>query len=143
MNPSVSLPQAQPACLTDASTNLIDCGNWAISASWTVPAGATSGIYFAHVVRPDNGDDSQIFWIVRNDSSNSDILFQTSDETWAAYNDYGGHSLYGGAGTWDLNNRAFKVSYNRPYDTRNFEAASFVFDASTRWFVGWSQMVTM
>ena len=136
VNPSVSLPQSQPACLTDTTTHLIDCGNWAISASWTVPATATSGIYFAHVIRPDNGDDSQIFWIVRNDSSHADILFQTSDQTWAAYNDYGGHSLYGGAGTFDLNNRAFKVSYNRPYDTRNFEAATFVFNAEypmVRW----------
>ena len=26
---------------------LIDCGNWAVSASWAVPANATSGIYFA------------------------------------------------------------------------------------------------
>src|SRR5919198_37740 len=33
IRPSVSLPQSQPACLTDASTGLIDCGNWAVSAS--------------------------------------------------------------------------------------------------------------
>ena len=136
VNPSVSLPQTQPACLTDSPTNLMDCGNWAVSASWNVPAGAVSGIYFAHLIRPDNGDDSQIFWVVRNDSSHSDILVQTSDQTWVAYNDYGGHSLYGGPGTWDLNNRAFKVSYNRPSDTRNFEAATFLFNAEypmVRW----------
>jgi hypothetical protein len=129
VQPSVTLPQTQPACLSDAATHLLDCGNWAVSASWTVPSTAISGVYFAHLIRPDNGDDSQIFWVVRNDASHSDILFQTSDQTWAAYNDYGGHSLYGGPGTWDLNNRAFKVSYNRPYDTRNFEAASFIFNA--------------
>jgi hypothetical protein len=129
VTPSVSLPQTQPACLTDSTTNLLDCGNWSVSASWAVPANAVSGFYFAHLIRPDNGDDSQIFWIVRNDSSHSDILVQASDQTWAAYNDYGGHSLYGGPGTWDLNNRAFKVSYNRPFDTRNFEAATFLFNA--------------
>src|SRR5215831_12307088 len=28
VQPSVGLPQAQPACLTDATTGLIDCGNW-------------------------------------------------------------------------------------------------------------------
>src|SRR6476469_623767 len=127
VNPSATLPQTQPACLTDASTNLYDCGNWAISASWAVPSNAVSGIYFAHLVRNDTGGDSHIFFIVRNDSSHSAILYQTTDETWQAYNDYGGHSLYGGDGTWDLNDRAYKVSYNRPFDTRQFEAASWVF----------------
>ena len=33
-----SAPQTQPACLTNAATGLIDCGNWAESASWAVPA---------------------------------------------------------------------------------------------------------
>jgi hypothetical protein len=136
VNPSATLPQTQPACLTDASTNLYDCGNWAISASWAVPSNAVSGIYFAHLVRNDTGGDSHIFFIVRNDSSHSAILYQTTDETWQAYNDYGGHSLYGGDGTWDLNDRAYKVSYNRPFDTRQFEAASWVFNAEypmVRW----------
>ena len=31
---------------------------------------------------------------MRNDSSHSDILLQTSDATWQAYNAYGGNSLY-------------------------------------------------
>src|SRR5438128_1219557 len=46
IQPSVRLPQAQPACLVDSSTGLVDCGNWAISASWQVPANLVSGIYF-------------------------------------------------------------------------------------------------
>src|SRR5690242_8341389 len=38
MLPTASLPQSQPACKNDtAPTGLIDCGNWAVSASWTVP----------------------------------------------------------------------------------------------------------
>jgi hypothetical protein len=136
INPSVALPQTQPACLTVAATNLIDCGNWAVSASWVVPSTATSGIYFGNMIRSDTGGVGQVFFIVRNDASHSDLLFQTSDEGWQAYNDYGGHSLYGGAGTFDLNNRAFKVSYNRPFDTRNFEAATFLFNGEypmVRW----------
>src|SRR5207249_4774009 len=71
--------------------------------------------------------------------------FQTSDLTWQAYNDWGpgtggsgGHSLYGPSGAFDLNNRAFKVSYNRPFHTRDFadESLSFVFGpeyAMVRW----------
>ena len=45
--PSATAAADQPACLTDAATGLIDCGNWAVSASWAVPADAVSGIYFA------------------------------------------------------------------------------------------------
>jgi hypothetical protein len=145
ITPSVSLPQSQPACKTDSSTMLYDCGNWAVSASWTVPSNATSGIYFVHLVRNDTGGDSHIVFVVRNDSSHSNILFQTSDEAWQAYNDWGGstgvlggNTLYGGpgAGNWTYTQRAYKVSYNRPFDTRSFEATTWVFGSEypmVRW----------
>jgi hypothetical protein len=110
INPSVSLPQTQPACLFDSTTRLTDCGNWAVSASWTVPATAVSGIYTAVMTRTNNGHQNQIPFVVRNDSSHSDILFQTADETWQAYNAYGGYSLYAPS----FAERAYKVSYNRP-----------------------------
>jgi len=128
INPSVTLPQSQPACLTDSSTNLMDCGNWAISASWAVPSTAVSGYYFGRLVRNDTGGASQAFFIVRNDSSHSDILFQASDETWQAYNPYGGHSLYGDSG-WNLPSRAYKVSYNRPFNTAALETWTWVYNA--------------
>jgi len=110
ISPSVSLPQIQPSCLTDSSTGLIDCGNWGISASWTVPSTATSGIYYAKLLRLDTGEASPLIFVVRNDSSHSDILVQTSDPTWQAYNAYGGNSFYSGNPV----GRAYKVSYNRP-----------------------------
>src|SRR5882672_1108902 len=112
---SVSLPQPQiqPSCLNDSATGLIDCGNWSPSASWTVPSTATSGIYFARLVRLDTGEAGAVIFIVRNDSSHSDILYQASDTTWQAYNDYGGNSLY----TGNPVGRAYKVSYNRPVNT--------------------------
>jgi hypothetical protein len=118
---SVSLPQPQiqPSCLTDSTTGLVDCGNWGISASWTVPSTATSGIYFVRLVRLDTGDVGAIDFVVRNDASHSDILDQTSDTTWQAYNDWGGHSLYGPTGAFDIHNRAYKVSYNRPGNAMN------------------------
>ncbi|MGO9211040.1 MAG: N,N-dimethylformamidase beta subunit family domain-containing protein [Terriglobales bacterium] len=134
--PSVTLPQTQPACVTDTTTNLVDCGNWAVSASWAVPATATSGIYFAELVRDDTVGTSHIVFIVRNDSSTSAVLFQTSDETWQAYNDFGGHSLYGPTGVFNNTQRAYKVSYNRPFHTRSLEPASWVFYAEypmVRW----------
>ena len=131
LNPSAPLPQNQPACLTNAAVGLVDCGNWAVSASWQVPVNATSGIYIAHLVRSDTGGDSHIVFIVRNDSSHSAMLYQTSDETWQAYNGYSGSSFYGPSGEFDLANRAFKISYNRPFITRGFssESATWVFGA--------------
>ncbi len=131
--PSTTLPQSQPACLSDAATGLIDCGNWAVSASWQVPAGAVSGIYFAKLVRTDTGGASHIFFIVRNDASTSDIVFQTSDTTWQAYNSWGGNSLYTGSPA----GRAYKVSYNRPFNTREVDGGQdWVFNAEypmVRW----------
>ncbi len=113
IHPSVALPQAQPACLTDTTTNLVDCGNWAESASWTVPPNAVSGVYFARLNRDDGTTGSfHIVFVVRDDASHTNILFQTSDPTWTAYNSYGGEGIY----TIDPTNgrRAYKASYNRP-----------------------------
>ena len=55
----------------------------------------SSGVYIAHLARTDTGGDSHIVFIVRNDSPLPDLLYQTSDETWEAYNYYGNGSLYG------------------------------------------------
>ena len=121
ITPSAQLPQSQPACLTNSATGLIDCGNWAVSASWQVPTTATSGVYFAHLIRSDTGGDSHIVFIVRNDASHSAILYQTADESWQAYNYYGAGSLYSTATpVFDLTDRSYKVSYNRPFLTRGF-----------------------
>src|SRR5262245_42153230 len=115
-------PQTQPACLRDMTTGLADCGNWAESLSWQVPASAVSGIYYARLHRNDTGAENEIAFVVRDDASHSKILFQTSDSTWQAYNRYGGASLYVGDGP-GKDGSAFKVSYNRPlaeYGDENF-----------------------
>ncbi|MCO6009530.1 DUF4082 domain-containing protein [Actinoallomurus purpureus] len=118
ITPSASLPQSQPSCLSDDATGLIDCGDWKVSASWPVPATAVSGIYFAHISRTDGtDDDNHIVFVVRNDASHSDVVFKTSDTTWQAYNSWGGNSLYAGDST-AAPGRAVKVSYNRPFNTR-------------------------
>jgi len=44
----------------------------------------------------NDGGESHIVFVVRNDRSRSDIYYQTSDTTWQAYNDYGGNRLYTG-----------------------------------------------
>jgi N,N-dimethylformamidase beta subunit-like protein/uncharacterized protein DUF4082/fibronectin type III domain protein/Big-like domain-containing protein len=121
IKPTAKLPQSQPSCLTTASTGLIDCGNWGVSASWTVPTNVVSGLYVAQLIRDDTGGESQIFFVVRDDSSHSDIVLKTADETWQAYNAYGGNSLYSCTafcppGDPQGYRAAYAVSYNRPFD---------------------------
>ncbi|GAA1935188.1 hypothetical protein GCM10009797_30720 [Nocardioides hwasunensis] len=113
ITPSVPLPQSQPNCITAVATETTDCGNWAVSASWNVPTTAVSGVYIARLSR-SNGDSSHITFVVRDDASTSDVVFQTSDPTWQAYNTYGGSNFYSGG----ANGRAYKLSYNRPVNTR-------------------------
>jgi hypothetical protein len=130
--PSASLPQNQSDCLSEDETGLIDCGNWAVSATWNVPADATSGIYFAKLIRNDTNGSSHVFFVVRDDNSHSDLLFQTSDTTWQAYNQFGGNSLYTGSPA----GRAYKVSYNRPFTTRRTSEEDWVFNSEypmVRW----------
>ena len=180
VKPSVKLPQHQPEGLRDATTYLYDCGNWEISASWGAPSDATSGIYFARLVRQDSdptgwrADNSQegpaeeplasphaygalgygrlanalreprashIYFVVRHDEGDSDILFQTSDTTWQAYNPYGGYCTYGRVNPGSPRSigippRAYKVSYNRPLKTRDYRAVNMVFNAEYP-FVRW------
>ena len=121
-------PTSQQDCLSDPNTGLVDCGNWTDSATWQVPLTAVSGVYIARVVRPDTGGASHIIFVVRNDTSQSDLLFQTSDTAWQAYNQYGGNSLYvGGPGTNP--GRAYKVSYNRPLTTRSTSPEDNLFNS--------------
>jgi hypothetical protein len=61
---------------------------------------------------------SKIPFVVRDDTGIRDIVFQTSDTTWHAYNGWHGNSLYGGGGPAS-DGRAYKVSYNRPIATRD------------------------
>lgn len=131
VQPSVPLPQAQPAPLTDSATGLVDCGNWAVSASWNVPADAVSGVYVAKLVRedPEDGRASHVIFVVRDDDGGSELLFQTNDATWQAYNTYGGNSLYFGSPA----GRAYAVSYNRPFTTR---CCDFPNGAIVSWFFG-------
>ena len=113
--------QNQPAPLRDATTGEVDAGNWAVSASWAVPADAVSGVYIAKLTRQDGtAGENHIPFIVRDDSSHSDVVFQTADETWQAYNGWGGANFYGGNGpaTGQGAGRAYALSYNRPIATR-------------------------
>ena len=123
------VPFAQPDPLTDDDTGLVDAGNWSVTASWNVPETAVSGVYVAKLVRESGpAGESHIIFIVRDDDGESDILLQTADTTWQAYNTWGGNSLYiGGPGVDPA--RAYAVSYNRPFSTRSVTAKDWFFSA--------------
>jgi hypothetical protein len=118
---SMNAASLQPTPLTNLAIGLIDAGNWSVTASWAVPAAAVSGVYIAHLVRQDTiAGENHIIFVVRDDNTQHDIVFQTSDLTWQAYNGWGGYNLYGGAGLVPTSNgRAYKISYNRPFATRD------------------------
>ncbi|MBP1806867.1 N,N-dimethylformamidase beta subunit family domain-containing protein [Rubellimicrobium aerolatum] len=132
----------QAQALYDESRALVDAGNWSVTDSWDIPADAVSGVYLARVQRldasgnPIAGAVNQIPFVVRNDGVAADIVLQTSDTTWQAYNGWAGNNgqvganLYGDptdtvvhpviptAGPNALD-RAYAVSYNRPFITRD------------------------
>jgi hypothetical protein len=125
---------AQPACGYDVPSGNVDCGNWSINASWDGKENGVavpSGIYFAKLTSSSVTGASHIVFIIRNDTGCADLLFQTSDTTWQAYNIFGGGrglmNLYFRDADWVAPTtpspaseriRAFKVSYNRPFNSR-------------------------
>jgi VCBS repeat-containing protein len=102
----------QPDPLFNDATNTVDAGNWSVTDSWNIPSSAVSGVYFAKLTTDSGNFQNMVPFIVRNDGTTSDLLFQTSDTTWEAYNPWGGYNLYQGPG--GQSDRAYAVSYNRP-----------------------------
>ena len=97
------------------ATGLVDCGNWAESARWTVPADAVSGIYFAScaqaAARPGRA------------TSRSSCATTTAARTCCSRRPTRpGRPTTSTAATASTpaapDGRAYKVSYNRPFTTR-------------------------
>jgi hypothetical protein len=118
----------QPLCTLNQQLLNVDCSNWFPVATWLVPidaAGAApSGVYIAHIVRDDDlsSPGSHIPFVVRSTTRPSDIIVQTSEQTWLAYNEwsdvYNPNSTYGDQGQ-NFSNRAYASSYDRPFDLRS------------------------
>jgi VCBS repeat-containing protein len=108
----------QPDPIFNSATRTVDAGNWSVTDSWAIPSTAVSGVYFAKLTSDTGNFQNMIPFIVRNDGTASDLLFQTSDQTWEAYNPWGGYNLYQGP-SGSNSDRAYAVSYNRPIDTNS------------------------
>jgi hypothetical protein len=118
--------QAEPTI--NPSTKLVEY-NW--NTSYTLQTGSdwTSGLYFAKLTDSTTGKQNYIQFTLRDDNRPSDIGFQDAISTAAAYNNYGGYSVY------DFNSsggRAYQVSFDRPFQY-NTSAASEQFNNTLTW----------
>jgi hypothetical protein len=71
------------------------------------------GCYYGDIVEQTTGvrDVKACFWIVRNPDRSGRILVRLGTNTYQAYNDWGGHSIYPND---DDENRGLIVSFDRP-----------------------------
>lgn len=99
---------------TPDSAGLREC-NWANPYTLAIPNDWTSGVYVAKLTADTSGYQNYIMFTVRDDNRvpAADLLYQSSVNTWHAYNNWGGQSLYGSNSAGGI--PAQKVSFNRPY----------------------------
>lgn len=116
------------SCSVNTQTGLIEA-NWQPSYTLTVPDDWLSGIYLAKLTDAQNMQ-SYVPFDVR-DNRPSLYIAVTPDTTYAAYNDWGGYSLYDGEGGLV---KGVKVSFDRPYDLEagSSQVLAYEFDA-IRW----------
>ena len=99
------------------ANRLREC-QWEASTSLTIPADWTSGVYLGRLSTvPENADQpywqSYVIFIVKDDRK-ADILFQCSDNTWQAYNQWPvNESLY--TDPRAAHAPGVSVSFDRPY----------------------------
>jgi hypothetical protein len=129
---------SQPIPAPDAD-GLIECA-WTDPYTISVPNNGSdptdwaSGVYLAKLTESAGGKQSYIIFTVRDDARPATYVFQSSVNTWQAYNNWGGKSTYD---YQSLGGPAYKVSFNRPY-ARNSGTGDFLGSPSTEQFVyGW------
>jgi hypothetical protein len=109
------VPSPVPA--PDVSTGKLDAG-WPVTDTLQVAADAVSGYYLVEFVLtsgPQAGRAALTYVIVRAPAGRqATALVQVPVNTWQAYNDWGGKSLYDNLSTGGR--RANRVSFERPYD---------------------------
>ena len=101
----------------DPTTGLVEAKDWPVVYSTIIPHHWTSGVYAVRLISDGTVTGvpylGYIFFVVRDDHRAADFAFQTSVNTYQAYNSWGGKSLYSTNSTGGV--PAVKVSFNRPY----------------------------
>lgn len=90
--------------------------NWPSAFKLTVPEDWKSGYYQAQLIIDPQTKPSTLFFIVRAKQSKSKILIQLSTNTYNAYTNWGGHSLYAFHDRDGV--QGHRVSFNRPQSSQ-------------------------
>jgi hypothetical protein len=104
-------------CSFDPGTRLVDA-HWQPSYTLTIGSDWLSGMYLIKMTTANHAE-GYIPLVVRDDTTPTAALASFPVNTYQAYNFWGGYSLYGRDdlhGHVLSDERAFKVSFNRPYD---------------------------
>ena len=106
----------QPSCSPRPGDGLVSCG-WPATVNFRVPPDAPGGAYLLKLTRVADGFESYVPFVVREEHERSDVLLVLATSTWAAYNNFGGTSLYEDDDDEPSNtdHRAYRVSYDRPF----------------------------
>ncbi|MGZ0147093.1 N,N-dimethylformamidase beta subunit family domain-containing protein [Kribbella sp. WER1] len=110
---SPSVPgRAQPAPTIRPADHMVST-NW--TPSLTVPTtGWPAGAYLL-LMTAANGKQKYVPITVRSESTRGAVAIVDAVNTYQAYNQWGGYSLYNGPDN-SFGSRAHRVSFNRPYD---------------------------
>jgi hypothetical protein len=113
----------QPVPAPDPDTGLI-VADWQPSYSLTIPLGWPSGVYLVRLLATNEYlDAAYIMFVVRDDNQVADFVYKVAVNTYQAYNNWGGKSLYAYN---SVGPPATKVSYDRPYS--QWQGAGHFFD---------------
>jgi len=132
----VGVHQAIPS--PNSVTGMIAC-NWTKATTLAIPSSWVTGVYLAKLTT-STGNSSFIFFVVRNDGGNEDLVFQTSVTTYQAYNVWGGTSLYNNNTNKSVYPyaHATKVSFDRPFNPGDSNGAGHYFFYEYK-FVNWAE----
>jgi hypothetical protein len=111
--------QECPTCKVDPDTLLLECG-WKRSLQIKIADDWVSGYYLVRLHELKTDTAAYAVFVVRDDASDAPMIVQASTNTWQAYNVWGDASLYGSFGAdrkyIEKTRRAYRLSYDRPYD---------------------------
>lgn len=118
-----------PSALRDAESGLVEA-RWQPSYTLTIPESWTTGVYLAKCISVDGKQTYTTFNVLGNTSA--PYLVVTADTAYAAYNNWGGQSLYPDSSVKHIS--AAKVSFDRPSALLQGSDQVLVFEANTiRW----------
>ncbi|HZH75190.1 MAG TPA: N,N-dimethylformamidase beta subunit family domain-containing protein [Archangium sp.] len=109
--PLQAVPQAD--CPVQKVTALVAC-DWKPTLELQTNAQWVRGVYLVKLVR-DDGYQRYVPFFVRDPLPRSEVTVLIPTTTWAAYNTWGGTSLYDDKTNTTKKGRAFQSSFDRPY----------------------------